>query len=496
MGEIRILDAAQMREADARTIAAGTPGAALMERAGAAVARAAGELAPADAPVLVVCGPGNNGGDGFVAARLLAERGRRVEVALLGAREALRGDAAGAAARWPGPVMDARAASPERAGLVIDALFGTGLARDLEGDAAAVVAAMAASGRPILSVDIPSGIDADTGAARGPALHAARTVTFAARKPGHLLLPGRLRCGAVSVVDIGVDPGGVADLGAPTFADEPPLWAGVFPRPAVDAHKYARGHAFVLSGGIARTGAARLVARGALRVGAGAVTLLSPRSALAANAAHLTAIMLAPCDAPDELARLLADPRIGAVALGPGFGVGETCRAMAREAARAGRALVLDADALTSFAGEAEAIAGLAAQARALVLTPHEGETRRLFSNAPAILGAPSRLARARAAAALTGAIVVDKGPDSVVAAPDGRAAILGETTPYLATAGSGDVLAGFVAGLLAQGTPAFEAACAAVWLHARAGIACGPGLVAEDLPEALPRVLAGLLAD
>ncbi|TVR09903.1 MAG: NAD(P)H-hydrate epimerase [Salinarimonadaceae bacterium] len=493
MGEIWILDAAQMREADARAIAAGTPGAVLMERAGAAVARAARDAVPADTSILVVCGPGNNGGDGFVAARLLAEEGRRVSLALLGSRDALRGDAAGAAARWTGPVEDARACAPERAGLVIDALFGTGLTRDLDGDAAAVVAALAACARPILSVDIPSGVDADTGRIRGVALTAMRTVTFATRKPGHLLLPGRLHCGHVSVADIGVDPGSVADVGAPAFADEPELWTESLPRPSVDAHKYARGHALVLSGGIARTGAARLVARGALRAGAGAVTLVSPRSALMVNATHLTAIMLAPCDGPEELADLLADARVTAVALGPGFGVGEACRAMAQTAARSGRALVLDADGLTSFEGEPEAIAALAAQARALVLTPHEGETRRLFSNSPEILEAPSRLSRARAASALTRAIVVDKGADTVVAAPDGRAAILGETTPYLATAGSGDALAGFVTGLLAQGMPAFEAACAAIWLHARTGIACGPGLVAEDLPEALPGVLAGL---
>ncbi|MCG6121181.1 MAG: NAD(P)H-hydrate dehydratase [Microvirga sp.] len=494
MGEIRVLDAAQMRAADARAIAGGAPGSVLMERAGAAVARCALATESSDAPILVVCGPGNNGGDGFVAARLLASQGRRVSLALLGSREQLRGDASEAAALWGGPVGDARACAPGEAGLVIDALFGAGLTRDLDGEAAALVSALAGCGRPILSVDIPSGIDADTGRARGVALSATCTITFAARKPGHLLLPGRLHCGAVSVADIGVDPGSVADFGQPTFANEPSLWLDDLPRPSVDAHKYTRGHAFALSGGIARTGAARLVARGALRVGAGAVTLVSPRSALAVNAAHLTAIMLVPCDGPDELAGLLTDDRVTAVALGPGFGVGEACRAMAGAAARAGRALVLDADALTSFAGEPEAIAALATDAGALVVTPHEGETRRLFSASPAVLGAPSRLARARAGAALTRAIVVDKGADTVVAAPDGRAAILAETTPWLATAGSGDVLAGFVAGLLAQGMPAFEAACAAVWLHARTGIACGPGLVAEDLPEALPRVLAGLV--
>jgi hydroxyethylthiazole kinase-like uncharacterized protein yjeF len=489
----RILDVAQMREADRLTIASGTPGIELMERAGAGVAQAARAMLPEAGRVVILCGPGNNGGDGFVAARLLAEDGYAVTLALLGSREKLSGDAGEAASRFAGPALALGDVVIEEAGLVIDALFGTGLTRDLEGNVAACIARVAASGVPVLAVDIPSGIDGDTGAIRGTALRATRTVTFAARKPGHMLLPGRDLCGAVSVVDIGIDEAVTAGFAPVLHAIEPDLWRAALPKLESDTHKYKRGHALVLSGEMHRTGAARLAARAALRAGAGAVTLASPRNALAVNAAHLTAIMLTPCDTPDELGALLEDPRISAIALGPGYGVGEATRAMVKAAARAGRGLVLDADALTSFAGEAFTLGMIATAARACVLTPHEGEMRKLFESAEGVLDAPSRWQAALRAAEITRAVVVWKGGDTIVASPDGRAAILAETTPHLATAGSGDVLTGIVTGLIAQNMPAFEAACAATWLHARAGIACGPGLIAEDLSEALPGVLGAI---
>ena len=489
----RILDVAQMREADRRTIASGTSGIDLMERAGAGVAQAARAMLPGSGRVVILCGPGNNGGDGFVAARLLADAGYQVTLGLLGPRENLSGDAGEAAARHAGLVRAIDDVAMEGADLVIDALFGTGLTRDLEGDVAACIDRVAASGVPVLAVDMPSGIDGDTGAIRGRAVRATRTVTFAARKPGHLLLPGRDFCGAVSVVDIGIGDAVTTDFTPELHAAEPDLWQAALPRLASDTHKYKRGHALVLSGEMYRTGAARLAARAALRAGAGAVTLASPRGALAVNAAHLTAIMLTPCDTPDELGDLLEDPRISAIALGPGYGVGEATRAMVKAAARAGRGLVLDADALTSFAGEAFTLGMIATAARACVLTPHEGEMRKLFESAEGVLDAPSRWQGALRAAEITRAIVVWKGGDTIVASPDGRAAILGETTPHLATAGSGDVLTGIITGLIAQNMPAFEAACAATWLHARTGIICGPGLIAEDLGEALPGVLGAL---
>jgi ADP-dependent NAD(P)H-hydrate dehydratase / NAD(P)H-hydrate epimerase len=495
-----LLTNAQMRRADALTIAAGTPGYSLMLRAGQAVADVAKEMVRPGGRALVVCGPGNNGGDGFVAAQRLREREFPVEVALLGSRERLKGDAALAAADWTGEVRAisdvVSAVSASDYALILDALFGAGLMRDLDGEAKTAVRGMNASGRPILAVDIPSGVDGDTGAVRGTAVRASRTVTFARRKPGHLLMPGREQCGRVTVADIGIMDATIAEVAGATFANAPRLWRGVFPRPSFDTHKYRRGHALVLSGGASHTGAARLAARGALRVGAGLVTVASPAEALAEHAAQLNAIMLRRCDGAADLRQLLADARFNAVALGPALGVGSVTRQMVAAALDGDRGAVLDADALTSFEGDSGALGSLAqGRSHAPVLTPHEGEFARLFSAESEVLSAPSKLERARRAAALLHGIVVLKGPDTVIAAPDGRAAINENGTPYLATAGSGDVLTGVIAGLLAQGVPPFEAACAGVWLHAEAGRAFGPGLISEDIPEGLPAGLRKLLA-
>ncbi len=490
----RLLTTAEMRAADAAAIAAGVSGYTLMNRAGEAVAKHAAAMKRADGRIVVLCGPGNNGGDGFVAARLLREQGHRVEVALLGAKADLRGDAASAAADWPGPIVRPDESDLGGAELLIDALFGAGLSRDLAGEARALVERMNASGRPILAVDIPSGVDGDTGAVRGAAVTASATITFARRKPGHLLLPGRTLCGAILVADIGILDSVLESVAGQTFANSPSLWGELFPAPSLDTHKYKRGHALVVCGDALHTGAARLAARAALRTGAGLVTLASPSEALAVNAAHLTAIMLRRCDGPADLAALLADRRFNVAALGPALGVGpRTCNAV-EAVLTAGRAAVLDADALTSFEGRAADLAGLATHGPWPVLTPHTGEFERLFAGQRAIVGAQSKLARARQAAAFVNGVVVLKGPDTVIAAPDGRAAINENATPYLATAGSGDVLTGIIAGLLAQGMPPFEAACAGVWLHAEAGRRFGPGLIAEDLPEALPGALQDLL--
>lgn len=494
MAGTELITTDEMRRADAAAIDAGTPGLTLMRRAGAAVAERARALA-GDGRVLVLCGPGNNGGDGFVAARLLAEAGLSVEVALLGARDALTGDAAAAAADWSGPVAEAAGAEPAGFALVIDALFGAGLSRPLEGDAAALVARLDAAGVPVLAVDVPSGLDGDAGAPRGAAVTATETVTFVRAKPGHWLLPGRRLCGPVTVADIGIPDAVVDGLGAQAHLNGPALWGAAFPHLAVDSHKYTRGHAVVLSGPAHRTGAARLAARGALRLGAGLVTVLSPTPALAENAAHLTAIMLLPCDGADDLDDTLTDERLNAIVAGPGLGTGAPTRDLVRVACEAGRGLVLDADALTSFSGRAdelaEMIAGGDAQA---VATPHEGEFARLFKGVAAVPAEGSKLVRARAAASFLGAVVVLKGADTVIAAPDGRAAINPNGTPWLGTAGSGDVLCGFTGGLLAQGMAPFEAAAAAVWLHAAAGQRHGPGLISEDLPELMPAVLRELL--
>ncbi len=484
-----LLTAAQMREADRLAIAAGTPGIELMERAGRAAAEVAAGMA-GGGPIAILCGPGNNGGDGFVMARLLAAQGREVTVGLIGDRGRLVGDAALAAAAWTGPVDDASAIDLSRAAIVVDALFGTGLARPLAGDAAAVVEAMNGAGRPVLAVDMPSGVDSDTGAVLGTAVRATRTVTFAARKPGQLLMPGRRHCGAIALADMGIPPDVLNRVAGSLHANEPPLWEHAYPRIDDESHKYTRGHALVLSGPSTRTGAARLAARAALRAGAGLVTLAAPRSALLVAAAQLTAIMLRPCDGAGDLAAILEDPRYAVVALGPGYGVGEETRAAVAVAAAARRGLVLDADALTSFAGATDDLAQVLAGTPA-VLTPHGGEFARLLGD---VAGA-SKVDRASEAAARLNAVIVLKGADTVIAAPDGRAAINAHASPYLATAGSGDVLAGLIAGLMAQGMAPFEAACAGVWLHGDAGLRLGPGLIAEDLPEAMPAVLRDLLS-
>ncbi len=498
MSTTRLLTVEAMRRVDAAAIAAGTSGRVLMERAGAAVAERARALLAEGGHALVLCGPGNNGGDGFVAARLLVEAGYGVDLVCLVAPETLSGDAADAAAGWTGPVlMPAGLGDLGQYGLVVDALFGAGLSRGLSGDAAALVARVADAGCPVLAVDMPSGVDGDSGAPRGTALRATETVTFVALKPGHLLQPGRTHCGVVRVVDIGT---GAAALEA-GFADEPALihndpdlWRGTFPCLDAASHKYTRGHALVLSGPAYRTGAARLAARGALRIGAGLVTLASPASALPENASHLTAIMLRACETADDLDDLLVDERLNVVLAGPGLGVGAGTRDLVGVAAAAGRRLVLDADALTSFKGQARLLAAhLADGDSTAVLTPHDGEFARLFDGTDAVEEGLAKPERARRAAAVTGAVVVLKGSDTVIAVPDGRVAITDHGTPYLGTAGSGDVLGGFVAGLLAQGMPPFEAACAAVWLHGDAGLRHGPGLIAEDLPEMMPAVLAAL---
>jgi hydroxyethylthiazole kinase-like uncharacterized protein yjeF len=491
---IELLTTAEMAEADRATIAGGTPGIDLMENAGRAVADAA--AAEQGMRVVVVAGPGNNGGDGFVAARLLAERGFEVRVAFVGDRAKLKGDAARAAALWSGSTAQAEPDTLAGADIVIDALFGAGLDREVDGLARAMIDAMNAAAVPVIAVDLPSGINGTSGAVMGVAVKATRTVTFFRRKPGHMLLPGRTHCGPVTVADIGIPDSVLAAVKPATFANAPALWGRTFPVPATEGHKYARGHAAVVSGGLSTTGAARLAARGALRAGAGLVTIASPRDALAVNAAASLAVMVRPVDGPLELADFLADPRRNVVVVGPGGGVGPAMREQVRAALASEAAVVLDADALTSFAEERAALFSAIGKrsGRGVVLTPHEGEFSRLFNEITRNPKLHSKLERARAAARASGAIVLLKGPDTVVAAPDGRASIAENAPPYLATAGSGDVLAGIIAGLLAQRMPVFEAASAAVWLHGEAAAQFGPGLISEDLPEALPAVYRRLL--
>jgi hydroxyethylthiazole kinase-like uncharacterized protein yjeF len=446
----------------------------------------------------VVAGPGNNGGDGFVCARILAERGYPVRLLLLGDRDKLKGDAADAFRRWSGPVEAAEPASLASSDLIVDALFGAGIDRSVSGAARAIIEAINTTTVPVIAVDLPSGVNGTTGAVMGAAVNASETVTFFRRKPGHLLLPGRLHCGPVEVADIGIPDEVLSVISPRIFANAQTLWAGTFPVPQPGGHKYRRGHAVVVSGDLSHTGAARLAARGALRAGAGLVTLASPREALAVNAAASLAVMVRPVDGAVELAAMLADPRLNTVVLGPGGGVGAPMRELVLAALSGERAVVLDADALTSFADMPDALfAAIKARGSSpTVLTPHEGEFARLFSIDQQPSENTSKCIRAQAAARVSGAIVLLKGSDTVVAAPDGRASITENAPPWLATAGSGDVLAGFAAGLLAQGMAAFEAANAATWLHGEAGNEAGPGLIAEDLPEALRPVYRRLFVD
>ena len=472
-----ILTSAEMAKADAFAVAHGVPSLTLMENAGCAVAQAiTARFKPCT--VTVLCGPGNKGGDGFVVARLLHEEGFTVRVA----HDAdPQGDAAAMSDRWKGARLALTPAALDGAKLVVDALFGAGLSRPITGADAAVIEAL--NGLPVVAIDVPSGVSGDTGQPLGAVyVAAALTVTFFRKKPAHLLLPGRELCGELVVADIGIP----ADAAATALHENTPaLWR--YPWPRAQGHKYDRGHCVVVCGPAHATGAARLAARGALRIGAGLVSVAAPPDAVAVNAAHLTAIMLKPFEGADGLAELLHDKRLNAVVIGPGLGVGGETRSLVNAVLKSGAAVVLDADALTSFRDDPEAL--FARLHGRCVLTPHAGEFERLF---PGLLD-DDRIAAARTAASRAGAVVLLKGNDTVIAAPDGKAAINANAPPALGTAGAGDVLAGFIAGLLAQGMTAFDAAACGAWLHGDAAARFGPGLIAEDLPETLPQSLKSL---
>lgn len=465
---LALLTPVEMARADAAAIAGGIPGEWLMEAAGRAVARAA-IAAFRPCRTLVLAGPGNNGGDGYVAARLLEQAGWPVAVAAL-APPRPGTDAARAAARWRGPMRPFAPDEAARAGLVVDAVFGAGLARPVDG---VVAATLAAAGGPLLAVDVPSGLDGATGQARGYAPRAALTVTFFRRKPGHLLLPGRTLCGRTILADIGLPAHVLETVRPATWENAPGLWH--LPAVSAGAHKYSRGLVTILAGA-GMTGAARLAAAGARRAGAGLVTIAAPDRA-AGDVLRTGEPGAIVTEAP--IPALLGDPRRDIWVIGPGMAAEEPTLAAFAAVAGAGRRVVADAGLLAAAAGAPERLRGAA------VLTPHEGEFTRLFGGP-----AGDRLGAARAAAARIGTVVVLKGPDTVVAAPDGRAAINAHAPPFLATAGTGDVLAGIIAALLAAGMAAFEAAAAAVWLHGAAALRCGPGLIAEDLPASLSIVL------
>jgi hydroxyethylthiazole kinase-like uncharacterized protein yjeF len=470
-----------MAAADQAAIDAGTSGIELMERAGAAVADAVtARFSPR--PTLVLAGPGNNGGDGYVVARRLLERGWDVRAVAVATPKTH--DARAAAARWTGKTV-ALGGEAARAGLIIDALFGAGLDRPLSSDLARLARSLEPSPDKVVAIDVPSGLSGDTGRPLGgQSFHACLTVTFHRRKPAHVLQPGRDICGEVVVADIGL-----GDTPSDLFENTPELWLGRYPWPGVAAHKHTRGRLIVISGDAWSTGAARLAARAALRVGAGLVTLLSPPDALVVNASHLEAIMLRPFETEMELEVAASD--VEAAVIGPAAGVTEATLSNVLALARTGAALVVDADALSVFRDEPDEL--FQVLDRDDVLTPHPGEFERVF---PGLLkSTPERITAARRAADRAQAVVLLKGPDTVIAAPDGRASVNLNGSPWLATAGSGDVLAGLIGGLIAQGMESFEAACAGAWIHAACADLFGPGLISEDLPGLVPRVLKQLRA-
>ena len=477
-----LLGVRQMAEADLLSVDAGISSFDLMTNAGAAVAHAI-ITRWTSRPLLVLCGPGNNGGDGFVVAQLLAEAGWPVRVAMLGSREQLKGEAHRHAERWHGNIQTLSPDVLKGAELIVDALFGAGLRGALTGAALDTLAAAARGRAPIVAVDVPSGVMGDTGAVLG-AVRAVLTVTAFRKKPGHLLMPARSFCGEVIVTDIGTPVSVLEQIAPDTFENDPALWLDQLPVTSDDGNKHTRGHALIF-GGYPMTGAARMAARAAARAGAGLTTIAVAEMALPVYAASLTSIMVRPIVTPADFMHLLDRSRFSAWLIGPGAGVDKETLGRTVAMLATGCPTVIDADAITVFQDDPGALD------RAIigpcVLTPHDGEFHRVFD------AAGDKLVRTRAAARRCGAVVVLKGRDTVIAAPDGRAIINSNAPPTLATAGSGDVLGGIILGLLAQGMDAFLAAAAGVWLHGAAANAFGPGLLAEDLPDLLPHVFQHL---
>ncbi|KFB10085.1 bifunctional ADP-dependent NAD(P)H-hydrate dehydratase/NAD(P)H-hydrate epimerase [Nitratireductor basaltis] len=444
----------------------------------------------------VLCGPGNNGGDGYVVARLAAQAGLDVDVYALGQPKP-HTDAARAFAAWDRPIRELAEWEPRAGRVVVDALFGSGISRDLEGNVLAAVSRANAAGSLVVAIDLPTGIEADTGQVLGAAFEAAITVSLFRYKPGHVMAPGRLHCGEVILRDIGMDARHLDQLQVDCRLNAPELWQHAYPWPSQSQHKYSRGHVGVFGGGPMTSGAARLSAMAAARAGAGAVTLLSPANALLLYAMHLTSVMVTRLEDRHELDEFLAKRHPQVFVLGPGFGAADKVRVFVADLLGADlairpNALVLDADGLTAFEGDPQQLFDLAeafsGNGGTLVLTPHLGEFRRIF---PDLEGSPLELARQAAERAKC--VVLLKGSDTVIADPAGQTVINSAAPAWLATAGSGDVLSGIIASLLAQGMTALDAAGAATWLHAKAAEAFGPGLMAEDLPDQLPSVLRRL---
>jgi ADP-dependent NAD(P)H-hydrate dehydratase / NAD(P)H-hydrate epimerase len=481
-----VLTPAEMAQADALTIASGIAGLWLMENAGHAVKSTILRQYPEICRAIVLCGPGNNGGDGYVVARLLLALGIETIVHRSGLPKA-GSDAGVAAEAWEGQILPLTKIDPRPGDIIIDAFYGAGFRGRLEGAEARAIDLVNVSGLPVVAIDLPSGLPGLTGKSEGPVIRAEHTVTFFRKKPAHLLYPGRALCGVLHVAEIGIIRCTLDEIQPALWENGPALFADFLPKQQADTHKYLRGHAGVFSGGPNSTGAARLAAMAAARAGAGAVTVLSPADALVTHAAHLTSVMLKTADNARETSTFLQDERLSSLVIGPAFGRYDWLREVAGLITESGvpRGLVLDADIFSAFVQRpTDLFAAIAASPCRTVLTPHQGEFERMFPDIAA--SDLSKVEMARAAARRSSAVIVYKGPDTVIAAPDGRAAISTNGGPELATAGSGDVLAGVIGGLLAQGMPPFEAACASVYIHGQAGSRCGSGLIAEDLVAAI----------
>lgn len=488
MSGSEILTIKEMYRADSAAMGMGIPGLDLMESAGKRVFE---EIVRrwSNRRVVVMAGPGNNGGDGYVVARLLKQAGWPVQVAYLGDPDHLQGDAAVNAERWLGESQPLSEAVLDGTPLVVDALFGAGLTRPLEGGVREVVERINSENLDCVAVDVPSGIHGDTGEILGTAPKSVVTVTFFRRKPGHLLLPGKEVAGDVRVVDIGIPDVVLDDINPRLFVNGPALWLDTYPDRQPSDNKYTHGHA-VIVGGAEMPGAARLAATAARRIGAGLASIAVPRTAFETYAAGEPGNILKPVDDAKEFKGYLSDQRLNAVLVGPGCGLNERTRTFVRTAVEMQKQVVIDADGLTVYADETDQLFALlhhSKQERCL-LTPHTGEFRRLFEVAG------DKVSMTRMASAKSNAVVLLKGADTVIATPDGTSVINEDAPPTLATAGSGDVLAGFAIGLMAQGMAVFNAACAAVWLHGRAAASFGPGLIAEDLGQALSDVLRDLM--
>jgi hydroxyethylthiazole kinase-like uncharacterized protein yjeF len=489
---LELLTAEEMRRAERLAIEGGVPTLKLMENAGLGVAEEVVRRFPRGSKVVVLCGPGNNGGDGFVAARSLRERGYQIRLALLGKVDDISRDAKEMARRWDEAIEPMTPTCIDGAEVLLDAIWGSGLKGPVEGIPAQIIKTATEREIPTVSVDVPTGLDMTHGTTQGPVFKAVATVTFFRRKTGHLLLPGRHYCGDVRTVDIGIPASVLGDVSPQTFLNEPEFWLNYFPRLKPEGHKYDRGHAVVVSGPMESTGAARLAARASLRIGAGLTTVATSKAAFYINAAQLTSIMVAVFDSPPDLADFLHDdPRLNAVLIGPGAGLSPETREHVAAVLASEATVVIDAEGLTSFHEAPHELYGLIKQRPApTILTPHQGEFEQIF---PELSNAESKLVQTRRASELSGAVVVFKGPDTIIAAPDGLAAVTESAPPWLATAGTGDVLAGLINGLAAQGMAALDAAVAGVWVHGELARTFGPGMISEDMSELLPALLQRL---